>query len=375
MSSNQNCAVGKQRYLILALITLLLTLSTADRATLSVAGPSMSKDLALNPVEMGWLFSAFAWAYVSFMIPAGWFIDITGPKKGVLMGLLTWSLATFLMGCVGGLPSAMIFGTLLGLRFLLGMFETPVGPASGRVLAGWFPTSERGVAGAIFNSAQYISLAIFTPLMGWLDHQFGWHYIYLVMGSIGVVTAVLWAKLFHLPRKHPTVTEGEIEYIKAGGGLVDMDTGKVAQSANSPVQNKSSTWSNLKELFKNRMILGIFIGQYCINAITWFFMSWFPTYLVKEHHLTILKAGFIAIIPALCGFVGGVASGFVSDAILRKTGNLSLARKIPITIGLLLSSAIIGCNYASGNVTLVVFLMALSFFGKGFGSLGWTGSC
>lgn len=364
---------GKTRYIILILITLLLTLSTADRATLSVAGPSMSKALGLNPIEMGWLFSAFAWAYVSFMIPSGWFVDRLGAKKGVMVGLIAWSIATFLMGTVGGLPAALIFGTLITLRFFLGLFETPVGPASGRVIASWFPSSERGVAGAIFNSAQYLSLAVFMPLMGWLDHKFGWEYIYIVMGVMGILMAISWAKLFHTPGKHPTVSQSEIEYIKSGGGIVDSDTSNASASKGScKPETSGATLKNIAALFKNRMILGIFIGQYCINAITWFFMSWFPTYLVKELGLSILKAGFVAVIPAVCGFIGGVLSGFVSDAILKKTGNLSLARKIPITIGLLMSSLIIGCNYVGGNVTLIVILMSAAFFGKGFGSLGWT---
>lgn len=363
---------GKTRYYILALITMLFVLSAADRSTLSVAGPSMSKELGLSPVDMGWLFSAFAWAYVIFMIPAGRFIDFVGVKKGVLLGLLIWSLATALMGGVGGLPAGMVFGTLVALRFLLGVFETPIGPASGRVIAGWFPGSERGVAGAILNSYQYLSLAIFTPFMGWLANQYSWHFIYFVMGGLGVLAAIVWGRLFHVPRSHPSLSKEEFRYMAAGGAIVDMDQGAAGSSSTKASDSKRSTGKDLKELFSNRMFIGIFIGQYCINAITWFFMSWFPAYLVKEHHLTILTAGFVAIVPAICGFVGGVLSGFVSDRILKKTGSLSLARKIPITIGLLLSTAIIGCNYAVGNVTLVVCLMGLAFFGKGFGSLGWT---
>uniref|UniRef100_UPI002602249F MFS transporter n=1 Tax=Pseudomonas sp. TaxID=306 RepID=UPI002602249F len=97
----------------------------------------------------------------------------------------------------------------------------------------------------------------------------------------------------------------------------------------------------------------------------------FPIYLVKERGFDILQAGFVAAIPALCGLVGGVSSGFISDAILKKTGSLSIARKTPITIGLLLSASIILCNYAN-SATMVVALMSVAFFGKGFGSLGWT---
>ena len=118
------------------------------------------------------------------------------------------------------------------------------------------------------------------------------------------------------------------------------------------------------------MMLGVYLGQYCINALTYFFLTWFPVYLVKERGLSILQAGFVATLPALCGFFGGVLGGVISDYILRKTGSLTLARKIPIVGGMLLSMAIIACNYVDGQA-LVVGFMALAFFGKGIGALGW----
>jgi MFS transporter, ACS family, glucarate transporter len=127
---------------------------------------------------------------------------------------------------------------------------------------------------------------------------------------------------------------------------------------------------HIRQLLGNRMMLGVYIGQYCINTLTYFFLTWFPVYLVKERGLSILQAGFVATLPALCGFVGGVLGGVISDALLRRTRSLTLARKIPIVGGMLLSISIIGCNYANSQ-QLVVGLMALAFFGKGIGALGW----
>jgi MFS transporter, ACS family, glucarate transporter len=117
-------------------------------------------------------------------------------------------------------------------------------------------------------------------------------------------------------------------------------------------------------------MLGVYIGQYCINTLTYFFLTWFPVYLVKERGLNILQAGFVAVLPALCGVIGGLLGGVISDYILRKTSSLTLSRKIPIVGGMLLSMVIIGCNYVDSQV-MVVALMALAFFGKGIGALGW----
>lgn len=354
------------RFVTLTLITLVLALSTGDRAALSVAGSGMAKELGVSSVEMGYLFSAYSWAYVIFLIPSGLLTDRLGTKLTMMLAIVIWSALTVCMGFAHYV--GLVVPLLLALRFLLGVAESPVGPASGRVIAAWFPSSERGVAGAIFNSAQYLSIALFTPLMGWLSHAFGWQYVFIVMGGIGLVIAAVWWQLYYLPVRHPKMDRAELDYIREGEGLVDLETTKsVSQRAAANVVSKGG----FSQLFKSRMLIGIFIAQYCITSITWFFMTWFPIYLVKDRGFDILQAGFIASVPALFGLIGGVSSGFVSDHLLRSGRSLSAARKTPITIGLLMSASIILCNYVS-SPWLVVALMSTAFFGKGFGSLGWT---
>jgi ACS family glucarate transporter-like MFS transporter len=373
-SDKQDLVVNKRtsyRFIVLALITLVLALSTADRATLSVAGVEMGKDLNFGSIQLGYLFSAFSWAYVLGQVPAGWLGDKVGSKVTMFVGLLMWSVVTVAMGFVW--PSSFAFTLLLGLRFLLGVFETPVGPSAGRIIAAWFPSDERGKAGSIFNSAQYLSIAVFTPVMGWLAYTFSWHYVYIVMGSLGIVLAITWQILFHVPTKHPHVNQAELDYIQAGGGLIDMDSqiGAANGVITAAAAKTNIKLSDVTQLFKSRMLAGIFLSQYCVTAISWFYLSWFPIYLVKEKGFTILKAGFVASIPAIAGFIGGISSGFVSDWILKKTGSVTLARKIPITIGFTLSITIIICNYVQAE-SVVIALMSAAFFGKGFGNLGWT---
>jgi sugar phosphate permease len=141
-----------------------------------------------------------------------------------------------------------------------------------------------------------------------------------------------------------------------------MDT---VQGTSQPVR-----WEYLKALLTRRMLIGIYIGQYCVGVLTYFFLTWFPVYLVEQRHMSILKAGFVIVMPAICGFAGGVLGGVLSDALLRRGVSLSLARKIPIVAGMLLSISMILCNFAHAN-WLVVLIMSLAFFGKGLGSLGW----
>jgi ACS family glucarate transporter-like MFS transporter len=118
------------------------------------------------------------------------------------------------------------------------------------------------------------------------------------------------------------------------------------------------------------MLMGVYIGQYCITTLTYFFLTWFPVYLVTERHMTILKAGFVAALPAVAGFLGGILGGFVSDRMLKAGYSLSAARKTPIVVGMLLAMSMIICNYVTAD-WLVVAMMSLAFFGKGIGALGW----
>jgi len=352
------------RLFIVTMLFLVTTVNYADRATLSIAGSALSKELGLDPVALGYVFSAFGWSYVIAQVPGGWLLDRFGSRWVYAVSILIWSVFTMMQGWIGFLSGGAAIATLFALRLLVGFAEAPSFPANARVVAAWFPSNERGTASAFFNSGQYFATVIFAPLMGWIAHEFGWRHVFTVMGALGLVMGAVWIKFMYDPKEHPSVNEAEIDYIRQGGALVDLDSGKAAETASGP------KWSHIRQLLQNRMMLGVYIGQYCINTLTYFFLTWFPVYLVKQRGLTILQAGFVATLPALCGFIGGVLGGFISDAILRRTGSLTLARKIPIVGGMLLSMAIIGCNYVDGQA-LVVGLMAVAFFGKGIGALGW----
>lgn len=352
------------RYIILLIIFIVTAVNYADRATLSIAGTEVAKELHLSAISMGYIFSAFGWAYLLMQIPGGWLLDKFGSKKVYTYSLFFWSLFTFLQGFVDIFPLAWAGMSMFVMRFMLGFSEAPSFPANARIVAAWFPTKERGTASALFNAAQYFSLAIFSPLLGWLVFAWGWEHVFTVMGVIGFVLTGVWAKFIHNPTDHPQMSAQELDYITKGGAVVDMDHKKPG------VTNSGPKLHYIKQLLTNRMMLGVFFGQYFINTITWFFLTWFPIYLVQDKGMSILKVGLVASIPALCGFAGGVLGGVFSDHLIKRGATITLARKLPIVLGMLLASTIILCNYTN-NTTLVVALMALAFFGKGFGALGW----
>ncbi|MGH8781459.1 MFS transporter [Paraburkholderia sp.] len=357
----------KVRYLIVFMLFFVTTLNYADRATLSITGTAIQHSLGLSPVSMGYIFSAFAWAYVIAQLPGGWLLDRFGSKHTYAVSIFVWSLLTMMQGWVAGLTAAAAIATLFALRFLIGFAEAPAFPGNSRIVSAWFPTAERGTASAIFNSSQYFATVMFAPLMGWITHAYGWPHVFTVMGVIGVLIAALWMKTVYAPKEHPLANELEIRHIEAGGGLVDLDGRRGANKKSAP---QVRTGACIREMLKSRMLLGVFIGQYCITTLTYFFLTWFPIYLVQERHMSILKAGFVAAIPAICGFLGGVLGGVISDALLRRGYSTTFARKAPIVAGMLLSTCMIACNYVDAQ-WVVVGIMALAFFGKGIGALGW----
>jgi len=355
----------RTRWMILAMLFAITTINYADRATISIAAPGIRKELGLDAVQMGYVFSAFAWSYVLAQLPGGWLLDRFGSKITYFFSIFLWSLFTVFTGAVGFFTGGAAVVALFALRFLVGAAESPSFPGNSRIASSWFPTHERGLAAAIFNSAQYFATVLFAPIMGWLVHSYGWHSVFYVMGGLGIVMAFVWLKVIYGPKDHPSISASELKYIQDGGALVDLEG-----SSRSKQPAQVHTFACIKELLGNRMLLGVYIGQYCITTLTYFFLTWFPVYLVQERGMTILKAGFVASLPAIAGFLGGIVGGWLSDTLSRRGYSLSVSRKLPIVVGMLLSMSMIACNYIETDM-LVVAIMSLAFFGKGIGALGW----
>lgn len=358
---------SRTRYWIILILFLVSTLNYGDRGILSITGSAIQGEFALSPVQMGWIFSAFAWAYVLGQLPGGWLLDRYGSKRTYAVSIFCWSLLTLVQAFNGGSNVSLVVSAFFALRFLVGLAEAPAAPGNSRMVASWFPASERGTASSIFNSGQYFAIVLFAPVSGSLIHAYGWRSVYLMMGVLGFIMTWVWVRKVYSPLEHPRINKGELDYLREGGAVVDMD-------ANLGKQRKADDALKLpvilKGLLSSRMMLGIYTGHYCFSTITYFFTTWFPIYLVQERGMSILQAGFLASIPAICGFAGNLLGGLCSDGIMRKTGSLSLARKVPIIVGLLASTSMIICNYVS-LPWMVIAIMAFAFFGKGFASLGW----
>ena len=119
------------------------------------------------------------------------------------------------------------------------------------------------------------------------------------------------------------------------------------------------------------MLIGIYLGQFCITTLTYFFITWFPIYLVQARHMSVLRGGFAVAVPALCGSVGGVLGGVCSDSSSASRIFAHLCTQGPDHRR---NAAVDHDDRLQLHrlQSVVMFLMSLAFFGKGFGALGWT---
>lgn len=354
------------RYLIIAILFTVTCLSYGDRVALSIAAAAMSKAISLTPLRLGYLLSGFSWAYVLGQLPSGGLLDRFGSKRVYGISIIAWSICAFLVGAAGYLGASAAFTAIFVVRLCSGFAQSPLFPGNGRIVTAWFPTAERGRASAIFNSAQYFALLVFAPIFGWLIHRYGWKSCFWFMTAAGFVMVAVWFTNIYGVTEHPRISPAEIETIARGGGLVHTE-----QSAKTSATGNTLSWTTVRWLLSQRMLVGVYIGQYCITTLTWFFLTWFPVYLSQARHMSIVKVGLAAAIPGLCGGFGGILGGVISDRLLGSGHSLSFARKLPIMAGMALSMTMIACNYAQSQ-TLMLAFMSIAFFGKGVGALGWT---
>jgi ACS family D-galactonate transporter-like MFS transporter len=345
------------RFKILAAIFITVVINYMDRSNISVAAPMITNDLELNSVQLGYIFSAFGWTYALLQIPGGVMADRFGPRILYTFILIMWSVVTVAQGFVKS------FATLFGLRMAVGVFEAPSYPTNNRIVTSWFPDKERASAIATYTSGQFVGLAFLTPALAALQHYTGWQGLFIITGVTGILWGVIWYFFYRDPIEHKKINKAELGYIEKGGGLIKRKEGKINE-------RQKFEWSNLKEVFMHRKLWGIYIGQFCLGATMWFFLTWFPTYLVKYRGIDFLQSGFLASIPFLAAFVGVLSSGFISDYMLKKGVSPGIARKTPVILGLLLTVSIVGANYVS-SPGLIIFFMCLSFFGNGIASITW----
>lgn len=334
---------GKFRFVILTVLSVGIAINYIDRAAMSVAIPFMSEELHFSPTDSGLLLSAFFWSYVLFQLPGGWLVDRLGPRLTFALSSLGWGLATAACGLASSVAA------LVGFRFVLGAVEAPSYPASSSTVTRWFPRQERSFAAATFNNGSKIGGTLAIPIISFLIALVGWRMTFVISGVVAVAWAIGWYLWYRDPHEHKTVSPQEVAFIEANQ---DPQTGE-------PM--------SVRQLLAQRTVQAMMAGFFCINFVSYFFFTWFPTYLVETFHLSLMKFGLLGMLPGLAAIVGGWCGGLLSDSLVRRGYSLSVARKIPL-VGGMLGSAVIGLAAFSPTVGLALAALCFANFAATFAS-------
>ena len=343
----------RARWLMLGLVFVGTIINYLDRTNMSVVAPLISKEFQVSPIGMGLLFSAFSWAFAVTTLPGGYLLDRFGTKVTYGWCLMVWSAMTVMQGAVGS------FAILFGLRLGVGAAEAPAFPANNKVATAWFPQRERGVAGSVCSMAVYVGTALLAPVLFWIASSYGWREVFFVSGSLGLCWAVVWHFCYRDPSESRIANEAELAYIRDGGAL-----------AGAPSRGEPFRWDLLRKLLTYRQIWGVCIGKLCATCTLYFFLTWFPTYLVTERGMTMLKAGGASILPYMAAALGVMFGGWWGDWMIRRGMSVNFARKTPMVLGLLFTGTIVLANFTASN-TLVIAVLSFSFFAQGMSSTNW----
>ena len=341
------------RWFMLGLVFVGTIINYLDRTNMAIVAPLISKEFTIGPVTMGFLFSAFSWAFAAATLPGGYFLDRFGTKITYGLCLASWSFLTVLQAFAGGVTS------FFGLRLGVGGAEAPAFPANNKLATSWFPQNERGVAGSVCSMGVYVGTALLTPLVFWIASSFGWRAVFLLSGALGLVWAAVWFAAYREPADSAMANAAELDYIREGGAVIGQ-----------PPRGEPFRWDHFRKLFTYRQIWGVCIGKLAATTTLYFFLTWFPTYLVQARGMTMLHAGAASIGPYLAAGAGVMFGGWWGDWMIWRGISVNFARKAPMVLGLLLTGSIVLANFTHSNL-IVILVLSFAFFAQGMSSTSW----
>ena len=316
-----------------------------DRQVLATTRPAIMEELGISLVAMGWVTFAFRMAYALFQVPGGWLGDTIGARRALTMVVSWWSAFTALTALAWSAASMIVIQVFFGLG------EAGAFPIATRSLSRWMRPTERGFAQGITHAGSRLGGAITPPIVALaIVPFFGWRAAFYAFGVLGVIWSAVWFYYYRdTPEEHSGVNQAERELI--AGGIKRKGMGSVP-------------WRQILS-HGNLWVLSVmyFFYNYNLNV----YQDWFPTYLRQSKGMTLAQMGIYASLPLTAGVIGDLAGGWFSDIVLRRTGNVNLARRWVAIAGFLLSAAATVPAVLAHDPKVSVACYCVAFFG-----LEWT---
>ena len=342
--------IRRQQRTALIMLVIAGTLNYLDRSTLSIANPLIRQELGLSIADMGLLLSAFLWAYAFAQLPAGALVDRLGPHRMLAAGLSLWSIAQAAAGFVTSFWQFSI------ARVFLGLGEAPMFSSAVRVVRDWYNVRDRGLPTGIWNCTSSLGPAIAPPILTALMIGFGWRWMFVTMGVVGVAVAAAWFLLYRDPTE-AHFTDEERHYLTEG------------EEARTYAPIRFAEWL---ALFRFRTTWGLVIGFFGVVYMEWLYLAWLPGYLEIQRHMSIPKTGIVAAIPFAFGVVGSIGGGWIADWLMRRGFSPVNSRKMPVIIGLLgmVVFTVVAAETPSDTLAVAAISAAL-MFGASASGMSW----
>ena len=306
-----------------------------DRSALSIANTTIQKDLAISPMQMGVMLSAFSIAYAFSQLPLGALIDKLGSKLALGGSLVVWSVAQAAFGLFSS------YGHLVGLRVLLGIGEAPVFPSAAKALSEWFDTQERGTATGWVWSSTCIGPCLAPPLLTVFMVHLGWRGMFILTGVMGLLLAVCWFKFY----------KSKAQYM--------AETGRAEPVPVQQVKAPKVRWTSL---FKDRNTWGAFLGFMGVIYMIWLNLTWLPGYFEREHGLDLYRTAWVVSLAYLFGALGTIVAGKCCDRLVARGMRVLASRKLMVILGLLGGALFTLIVAFTTNVVACVILLCLTMF-------------
>jgi len=325
---------------MIGLIMLGSIVNYLTRSTLAVAAPTLLKDLHITEKEYSWIVSAFQ-ATIMAQPGAGYLLDILGLKTGLAIFVVAWSATSMAHGLANS------WQALAGLRALLGFSEGSANPAGMKATALWFPASERGLAGGVYNIGASFGSMLAPPLVAWAILAFNWRVAFVITGVLGLLWLVLWLLFYQAPEKHPALTETERDHIAAGQEKHLQDDG---------------TRPSFGRIFKQRNFWGIALPRFLADP-TWGTLTfWLPLYLTNVRHFDLRQSALFAWMPFLAADFGCLFGGTVAMALQKRSGlSVVNARRCAFSVGAVMMLGVGFAGFVSSPYAAIALLSLAGF--------------
>jgi ACS family glucarate transporter-like MFS transporter len=301
---------SRVRWLLIGWLFVLSAVAFLDRVNLSIAGGALSKEYHLTNVQFGFLSTALLIGYTLFQTPAGWLADRFGPRRVLTISVLWWGVFTALTAAI---PTSIVspFAALIGVRFLLGIGEAIMYPASNQFVSRWIPSSERGVANGWIFAGVGVGSGISPFIVIYTMSHHGWRFSFWVCALIGCAAGLVWyIAARDKPEQHVSVSAAELATINAGLTL--------GTEAGKPATRTSPPWA---AILSNVNIWLVTLSYFCYGYVAWIFFAWFYRYLSEVRGLNLKASAFYGTLPFIAMAIACPLGGLVCDVVTQRAGH------------------------------------------------------